>query len=115
MERLPYIPGREPDGPKFIYLGDAPNSSSDQGIGALAADLSPVVQTSPSAADDGGSALACPVVLVEVPDAESQRVIEEALTAAAASDAKTLSEIAKEEVEDAFWVRACHERAVYRD
>jgi hypothetical protein len=115
MERLPYIPGREPDGQKFIYLGDAPISSSDQSTAALPSQSTPSEPVSPIATDDLESALTCPVVLVEVPDGQVRAMIEEELDAAAARDAKTLSEIAKDEVEDAFWVRACHERAVYRD
>ena len=44
---------------------------------------------------------------------EARRILDEALAEAGRRDAKSIAEIAQQKVDDAFWLRACEERALY--
>ena len=86
---------------------DVPERPSDS-------ELSPRATRLQSPASDGGPPLARPILLASVPDQETRRILDEALVEAGRRDAKTLAEIAQKQVDDAFWLRACEERALYR-
>jgi hypothetical protein len=67
-----------------------------------------------SPTSDAGPPLARPIFLVSVPDEQTRRILDVALVEAGRRDAKTAAEVAKQQVDDAFWLRACEERAIYR-
>lgn len=77
------------------------------------ADLSPRATKLQSPTSDGGPPLARPILLASVPDEQTRGILDEALAEAGRRDAKTAAEIAQQQVEDAFWLRACEERALY--
>lgn len=85
---------------------DVPERPSDS-------DLSPRATRLQSPTSDGGPPLARPILLASVPDEETRRILDEALVEAGRRDAKTAAEVAKQQVDDAFWLRACEERAIY--
>ena len=98
--------------PSITLLGE---TTGDTGVPEQPsdADLSPRATRLQSPTSDGGPPLARPILLAAVPDEESRRIVDEALVEAGRRDAKTLAEIAEQKVHDAFWLRACEERAVY--
>jgi hypothetical protein len=61
---------------------------------------------------DGGPSLARPIVVMSLSEPQTQKLIDEALAAAAPRLEKLAGEIAESKVEHAFWVRYCHERAI---
>lgn len=77
-------------------------------------DLSPRATLLQSPTSNGGPPLARPIFLVSVPDEQTRRILDEALAEAGKRDAKSAAEIAQKQVDDAFWLRACEERALYR-
>jgi hypothetical protein len=95
-------------------LSDSDATPTNAGVADSAADLSPRSQALLDATSDGGPPLARPIVLVRQLDEQLQKMIEDALAAVAARDAKTVDEVAEAKVDHAFWVRACQERAVWR-
>jgi hypothetical protein len=96
-----------------ITLLSEPTREADVPQQPSGADLSPRATQLQSPTSDGGPPLARPILLAAVPDEESRRIVDEALVEAGRRDAKTLAEIAEQKVHDAFWLRACEERAVY--
>jgi hypothetical protein len=91
-------------------------TSSDSNIPERPSDpeLSPRATKLQSPTPDGGPPLARPIFLISVPDEQTRRILDEALAGAGGRDAKTAAEVAKQQVDDAFWLRACEERALYR-
>ena len=85
---------------------DLPEHPSDS-------DLSPRATLLQSPTSDGGPPLARPIFLVSVSDEQTRRILDEALVEAGRRDAKSAAEIAQKQVDDAFWLRACEERAIY--
>ncbi len=63
----------------------------------------------------GGPPLGRPIVVVSLEAEETRRIVEAALAAAAERDAQTVAAVAKDKVEEAFWVYKCHQRAMWGD
>lgn len=97
-----------------INLLSETSSDSDVPEQPTDAELSPRATMLQSSTSDGGPPLARPIFLVSVPDEQTRRILDEALAEAGRRDEKTAAEIAQQQVEDAFWLRACEERALYR-
>jgi len=96
-----------------ITLLSASNGDSGESARQSSDDLSPRATTLQSPTSDGGPPLARPIFLVSVPDEQTRRILDEALAEAGRRDAKSIAEIAQQKVDDAFWLRACEERALY--
>jgi hypothetical protein len=59
--------------------------------------------------------MARPVVIVRLPDEQTQKIVDDALAASSKRDVQTTGEIAEQKVKYAFWVRDCQERAIFGD
>jgi hypothetical protein len=99
-------------GPSVIQLASISSDPSAPGP-ASGAELSPRATALQSLTSDGGPPLARPILMASVPDEQTRQLLDEALAEAGQRDAKTAAEIAQQQVDDAFWLRACEERALY--
>ncbi len=114
IERGPYIHDPHAPNPAIQLLGDGDDGPAATYASDSAADLGPRSQAMLSETSDGGPPLARPIVLFQLSDEQCRTMIEDALAASAARDARTVDEVAEAKVDHAFWVRACQERAVWR-
>jgi len=112
IQRGPVTTDGDSRGPSVIQLA---STSGDLGVPERPSDpdLSPRATTLQSPTSDGGPPLARPILMATVPDEETRRILDEALAEAGRRDAKTIAEVAQQKVDDAFWLRACEERALY--
>ena len=67
-----------------------------------------------SPAFDGGPPMARPIVLVSLAAEQMQGITNEVLAESGSRLAKTASEVAEDKVNEAFWLRDCEMRALYR-
>jgi hypothetical protein len=67
-----------------------------------------------SPAFDGGPPMARPIVLVSLAEEQMQGITNEALAESGSRLAKTAAEVAEDKVNEAFWLRDCEMRALYR-
>ena len=67
-----------------------------------------------SPASDGGPPMARPIVLVSLAEEQMQGITNEALAESGSRLAKTAAEVAEDKVNEAFWLRDCEMRALYR-
>ncbi len=67
-----------------------------------------------SPAPDGGPPMARPIVLVSLAEEQMQGITNEALAESGSRLAKTAAEVAEDKVNEAFWLRDCEMRALYR-
>ena len=58
--------------------------------------------------------MARPIVLVSLAEEQMQGITNEALAASGSRLAKTAAEVAEDKVNEAFWLRDCEMRALYR-
>jgi hypothetical protein len=106
--------------PEVRYLSDSKSSyasdlqePSERHASPADAELSPRTRSLLSSTPDSGPPMARPIVVVSLSEDRLLRIREQALAEAAASDVATLERIAQEKIDDAAWVRACHERAIW--